>query len=129
MDYADKFHRDWSDDPEMVSLCSSILALLLSATKQDHYSFLKFKQELGAENDKKLAVALNYLCAPSLRILSTIFFVEDGDHILEISQEDLNFDDQGNFFHPVTGDLLPEDELLLGFERGPSIENGGVPKQ
>lgn len=120
-----KFWQDWRADAEVAVLCERLFLHMADVEHRlEHFSYSNLKQATHANNDEKLAKALQYLSSPKWRIFKQVFLFIDGDDVTELSPEEMSeVYRERAFVHPRFGYVINDlDQISVAFEPGSFFE-------
>lgn len=123
--FEEKLLRDWRDDAEIASSCRSIYEFLsVSSNHKNHFTYSDLKKISNSKSDEKLSQALHYLSAPGRSVLRKVFFLFDGEDLIEYdSREMFKIYKDGAFAHPKSGELISDlDQIQIAFSVGKRME-------
>nr|WP_315481475.1 hypothetical protein [uncultured Undibacterium sp.] len=126
--YSEKFKQDWQRDEEIASLCKSLFEYLEhEENREEHFTFSRLKAIAHAENEQKLAKALQYLSSPGCRVFRQVFLFIDDDFIQEFSAAEMaEIYRESEFAHPKFGYVISDlNEISVAFECGDYFQDTG----
>ncbi|KZK65706.1 hypothetical protein A1L58_06355 [Shewanella baltica] len=115
--WIDKANQDWRANPELGILCIRTIELLTDVSFKhiNHITYQLVFQELGIDKSdaqaKNVVVVIDYLSSERLKLLEMRFQFQDSgaSHLHQIDAIDvIEAMSDGNFYHPITGELVED---------------------
>jgi hypothetical protein len=125
MNPREQFRKDWRTDAEVAALCVRLYGFLTTPSNHlEHFNFAQLKNAAATSDEKRLALALQYLSSPRWNMLHQVFFFFDAGNVYEFEAEEMRaYFEEGAFPHPVTGRVIRDlNQIAVAFEVGDFFE-------